>query len=284
MLEPDDERRGRKDLADTLKQLRKAAGLSGERLAARAAMSQSKISRIESGRYLPSVSDVERIMKALDVPPDAQQDILTVARAANVDYVSVRASARRGIWRRQAEIKALCESSTAVRHFLPIIPSGLLQTAEYARATLTPVIEGNPARDIDRAVKTRIDAQTVLDDESRKFHFLLTEQAIRMKRAPSAIMVAQLRHLGEVTQRPNVDLAIVPSSKLVGASPLNIFVVYDERLVTVEMFSGSVALRDYRDISYHLNVFDYFRDRAVSGNEAGELLNSISDEFMRGPD
>lgn len=152
-------------------------------------MSQSKISRIESGRSLPSVSDLERIMKALDVPPDAQQDILTVARAANVDYVSVRASARKGIWRRQAEIKALCESSKSVRHFLPAIPSGLLQTADYARAALTPVIEGNPARDIERAVRTRLDAQSVLDDESRQFHFLLTEQAVRIKRASSAVMV-----------------------------------------------------------------------------------------------
>lgn len=284
MLEPDDERRGRRDLADTLKQLRKAAGLSGERLAARAAMSQSKISRIESGRSLPSVSDVERLMKALDVPPDAQQDILTVARAANVDYVSVRASARKGIWRRQAEIKALCESSKSVRHFLPAIPSGLLQTADYARAALTPVIEGNPARDIERAVRTRLDAQSVLDDESRQFHFLLTEQAVRIKRASSAVMVEQLRHLAEVSQRLNVDLAIVPSSELVGASPLNIFVVYDERLVTVEIFSGSVALRDYRDISYHLNVFDYFRERAVSENDARRLLGSVADEFMRGPD
>lgn len=284
MLEPDNERRDRRDLADTLKQLRKAAGLSGERLAARAAMSQSKISRIEAGRSLPSVSDVERIMKALDVPPDAQQDILTVARAANVDYVSVRASARTGIWRRQAEIKALCESSATVRHFLPIIPSGLLQTAEYARAALTPVVEGNPARDIDRAVRTRLDAQSVLDDESRQFHFLLTEQAIRIKRARSAVMVDQLIHLGEVSLRSNVDLAIVPSSELVGASPLNIFVVYDERLVTVEMFSGTVALRDYRDISYHLNVFDYFRDRAVSNEDARRLLNSAAEEFMRGPD
>lgn len=284
MLEPDNERRDRRDLADTLKQLRKAAGLSGERLAARAAMSQSKISRIEAGRSLPSVSDVERIMKALDVPPDAQQDILTVARAANVDYVSVRASARTGIWRRQAEIKALCESSATVRHFLPIIPSGLLQTAEYARAALTPVVEGNPARDIDRAVRTRLDAQSVLDDESRQFHFLLTEQAIRIKRARSAVMVDQLIHLGEVSLRSNVDLAIVPSSELVGASPLNIFVVYDERLVTVEMFSGTVALRDYRDISYHLNVFDYFRDRAVSNEDARRLLNSVAEEFMRGPD
>ena len=109
-------------------------------------------------------------------------------------------------------------------------------------------------------------------------------RSINPVRASSAVMVEQLRHLGEVSHRPNVDMAIVPSSELVGASPVNIFVVYDERLVTVEIFSGSVALRDYRDIKYHLNVFDYFRERAVSENDARRLLSSVADEFMRGPD
>ena len=284
MLEPENEKRDRENLADTLKQLRKAAGLSGERLAARTAMSQSKISRIESGRALPSVADVERIMRALEVPSDARGDILAAARSANVDYVSARSAARAGIWRRQAEIKALCESSKTVRHFLPVMPSGLLQTADYARAALTPVIEGNPARDIERAVRARLDAQAALNDESRRFHFLLTEQAVRLKRAPALVMADQLRHMIEVAQRPNVDLAILSESALVGASPLNIFVVYDERFVTVEIFSGSVALRDYRDVSYHLNVFEYFRERAASGDEAVQILSSAADDFMRARD
>ncbi|WP_211212887.1 Scr1 family TA system antitoxin-like transcriptional regulator [Actinopolyspora mortivallis] len=234
MLEPDTGKRDRKNLADTLRRLRKAAGLSGERLAARTAMSQSKISRVESGRVLPTVADVERILTALEVSPEAKEEVLSLTRTANIEYTSVRSSARMGIWRRQAEIKALCESSSTVRHFLPIIPSGLLQTAEYARATLTPVIEGNPARDVDRAVQARLESQEALNDETRQFHFLLTEQAVRLKRAADSVMVDQLRHMVEVSRRPNVDLAIIPGSALVGASPLNIFVVHDERLVTVK--------------------------------------------------
>lgn len=281
MLEPDNRGEGRQQLADTLRQLRKAAGLSGERLAARAAMSQSKISRIESGVALPTVPDVERILSALDVPSEARDEILSLTRTANVAYVSVRSSARMGIWRRQAEIKALCESSATVRHFLPIIPSGLLQTAEYARSVMSPVIDGDPARDVDRAVRARLDAQGVLDDESREFRFLLTEQAVRLEQAPAPVMVDQLRHMASVSRRSNVDLAVLPSSAALTSPPLNIFVVYDERLVTVEMFSGSVAFRDHRDVSYHLNVFDYFRRRCVSGDRARAFLDSVAGEFMR---
>lgn len=90
--------------------------------------------------------------------------------------------------------------------------------------------------------------------------------------------------MAAVSERPNVDLALLPHTASITSPPLNIFVIYDERLATGEMFSGTVALRDYRDISYHLNVFDYFRERAVSGNEAGELMNAVANEFMRGPD
>ncbi|MFJ9949115.1 helix-turn-helix domain-containing protein [Kitasatospora sp. NPDC091207] len=45
----------RRDLAAALKDLRRASGLSGERLAVRCGMSQSKISRVENGKALPSV-------------------------------------------------------------------------------------------------------------------------------------------------------------------------------------------------------------------------------------
>ncbi|WP_406691383.1 helix-turn-helix transcriptional regulator [Saccharopolyspora sp. ID03-671] len=283
MLGPDNDQH-RKNLADTLKQLRKAAGLSGERLAARAAMSQPKISRIESGKTVPTVSDVERIVQALDVPAEARAELLALTRSANVEYTSLRSSARMGIWRGQAEIKSLAESSSVVRQFLPAIPSGLIQTRDYARAVLTPGVEGRPARDVERAVEARMDSQTALNDESRKFLFLLTEQAVRLKRAEADVMVGQLRHLVQVAELPNVELAILPSAALVSASPLNVFVVYDDRLVMTEIFAGEIALRDYRDISYHLNLFEHFLERSVSGNEAHSLLNSVADEFMRRPD
>ena len=273
MLEPDD-RHERRSLAETLRGLRKAAGLSGERLVARIAMSQSKISRIESGRTIPAVADVERILKGLaPIPSDVADHVLSLARVANVQHATWRSVARSGLWRKQAEIKALTESSETVRHFLPIVPSGLLQTPEYARCALTPVIEGNPDRDIDRAFRSRLDSQSALNDESRRFYFLLTEQAVRLKRAPALVMAGQLRHMARVAERPNVELAIVPWSVMVEASPLNVFVAYDDRLVTVELFSGEVALRDYRDVLYHLNVFAYFRGRAVSGGDARALLN-----------
>lgn len=277
-IEPDDPERP--DLADTLRKLREAAGLSGERLAARCAMSQAKISRIERRRTIPTVMDVERILKALDVPLNLAGELLTLARRANVEHTSLRALAEIGLWRRQAELKAITESCTTQREFLPAIPSDLLQTAEYARSVLTPVIDSSPDRNIEKTVMARIDGQTVLDEVGRTFTFVLTEQAVRWRRASRPVMAAQCEHMADLSQRPNIEIAVISLVAEVRKAPLNTFVVYDDRLVLTENFSGDVVLRDPKDITHHLELFEYFYSRALTGDRARALLLSVRDEFM----
>jgi transcriptional regulator with XRE-family HTH domain len=281
MLEPGRQDEQRATLAEMLRELRRAAGLSGERLAARCAMSQAKISRIETGKVLASVIDVEQIVAALAVPHDAAEKLVALARVANVGYTSWRSLARTGLWRGQLEIKALHESSGVVRQFLPAIPSGLLQTPDYARQVLTSTMRGRPDRDVDKMLQARLSWQRVLDESDRQFKFVLTEQAVRWRRAPLSVMVGQSANLIAMTERKNVEISIIPQTNEVLASPLNIFVIYDERLVTVELFSGTVALRDPRDIAYHAELFDTFRSQAYRGDEAAGLLRSIADEFRR---
>ncbi|MFF3454502.1 helix-turn-helix domain-containing protein [Streptomyces sp. NPDC002730] len=280
-IEPEHQARERKNLAEALKDLRLAAGLSGERLAVRCNMSQTKISRIETGRALPSVIDVERILAALGTPQEVTQELLVLARRANVDYASWRAYARVGLYHKQAELRALEQSSRVMRHFLPAAPTGLLHIREYAEQTLSRTVASEPSRDVSRAVEARMERQAVLDDTSRSFTFLLTEQAVRWRRASSRIMAAQCAHMADVSLKPNVEIAIVPQVVQVPAIPLNIFVIYDDRLVTVELFSGEVVLRDPRDISQHLDLFDLFLSHALTDTAATAFLRDAADEFMQ---
>lgn len=244
-------------------------------------MSQTKISRIETGRALPTVLDVERILKALAVPIEVAEEILGLARRANVDYVSWRAHARVGLYHKQAELKALESSARVIRHFLPAIPTGLLHVPEYATETLSPTVAGDPRRDVARAVQARMDRQVVLDDASRSFWFLMTEQAVRWRRASAKTMAAQCAHMAQVNGKPNVEIGIIPEVAQVPGTPMNIFVVYDDRLVTVELFSGEVVLRDPRDITQHLNLFDLFWSHALTGGDASTFLEEAASRFMR---
>jgi transcriptional regulator with XRE-family HTH domain len=244
-------------------------------------MSQTKISRIETGRALPTVLDVERILKALSVPGEVADDILRLARRTNVDYASWRAYARVGLDRKQADLKALESSSRIMRHFLPAIPTGLLHVRDYAMATLSPTLEGDPARNVARAVDARLERQKVLDDASRSFFFLMTEQAVRWRRAASEVMAAQCAHMAKVSEKSNVHLGVIPQSVEVPATPMNVFVVYDDRLVTIELFSGEVVLRDPRDISQHLDLFDFFWAHALMGDAVRAFLAECAHGFMR---
>ncbi|MFJ4795607.1 helix-turn-helix domain-containing protein [Kitasatospora purpeofusca] len=281
MLEPEHQGRQRKNLAEALRGLRSASGLSGSRLAVRCQMSQAKISRIETGSTLPSVIDVERILAALNVPEEIARELLDLARTANVDYTAWRTHARLGLHQKQAELRALEQSSTLMRHFLPAVPTGLLHVPEYAAATLQPGVRSEPARDVPRVVQARVARQAVLDDPRRRFVFLMTEQAVRWRRAPLPTMAAQAAHMARVSEKPNVDIAIIPQTVQVPGSPMNIFVIYDDRLVTVELFSGEVVLRTPQEIIHHIELFELFMGHALTGAGAKAFLLDRADEFMR---
>lgn len=270
----------RGDLAATLRKLRKAAGLSGERLAARCAMSQSKISRIESGKALPTVVDVDRILTALEIPADVAAELLSMARQANVEHKSWRAVAETGFWRKQIELKALAESCSVQRHFLPAMPSGLMQVPEYARAVLTTRVPSDPAMDTDKAVQARLERQKTLDDESRQFAFLLTEQAVRWRFAERSVMAQQCEHMARLAELPQVTLSIIPLSAEVTGPALNSFVIYDDRLVIAELLSGEVTMRDPKDVQHHLELFEFFSKHALHGSRAVAFLLAARDDFM----
>lgn len=279
MFDPDRHQQERQDLAEALRRLRRASGLSGERLAARCAISQSKIGRIERGKILPSVIDVQRILDALDVPSEAAKPLLDLARVANVHYRSWRSYAETGLWRRQEELAALASSSTVMRHFTPAAPSGLLQTSEYARAILASGTDGKATLNIERALEARKRRQQSLLDPARRFVFVMTEQAVRWRLARPEVMSGQCAHMADLATNPNLTIAVVPNTANIDEPAFNSFTVHDERLVLIELFSGSMTLRDPKDIAYHINIIGHFVERALTGTDAADFLRATANEF-----
>lgn len=195
---------------------------------------------------------------------------------ANAEYRSVHSLAEMGVWRGQEELAALAESASTVRYFTPAAPSGMLQTRDYATAMLRPSISGRPQRDVERAVEARLKRQDALHDRSRSFIFVMTEQTVRLRQASAEVMSAQCHHIAELTDLPNVTVAIVPNDAEMDCGvPLNSFTAYDEQLVLVELFSGQMTLRDPRDVEYHLNIVNHFLDRALVGTAAAAFLRRV---------
>lgn len=278
-IDPDRLGGQRRDLAAALRNLRRARGMSGKALAGRIHMSQSAISRIETGRAVPSADDVERILHGLDADEQARADILALARIARTSYTSIRQLAIAGLHRRQDDLAALVASCEHVRMFLPAIPTGLLQVAGYARAVITPTVKGRPARDVEKMLAARLARQQVLHDPTRRFGFLLTESAVRWRRAPLPVMAEQCAHMADVAQLPNIDLSVLPLAASVPVTPLCVFVLYDQRMVTCELPSGTVTLRDPADLDYYSNIYDALLERALRGEDAAAFLRATAADF-----
>jgi transcriptional regulator with XRE-family HTH domain len=281
MLDPDATGRDRIDLAEALRALRRASGLSGERLAVKAHMSQGKISRIETGKVIPSLVDVERIVQALDVPAGEARELIVLAQIANTEFRNKRQNRQRGVANRQRELAALEVKCGVMRHVLPAMLTGLLQTPEYIAANVASMPAGIPEGQRDDLILRKVKRQELLYREDKRFSFLLMEAAVRCRVVPPPAMAVQVDHLVSLGMMPNIDIAVIPLDRIIPSPPLNVFVVYDEWLVTLETKAGMVILRDPQDVRHHLELFEFYRELSLKGVECREFLRGIAEQFRR---
>ncbi|MFE2374269.1 helix-turn-helix domain-containing protein [Streptomyces sp. NPDC059398] len=260
------------ELAALLKELRKRAGLTGDRLARRCNMSQSKISRIENGKAQPTLLDLEWILRAVAASPELADEVFSLARLANTEWQDLRSLRRRGLERKQTELAALESTSTEFRYFLLSMITGLLSTPEYIRASLAH----SPA-DTSRTVTRKLERQEILHDTTKQFTFILTEQAVRWPLLPPTAMAMQIDWLASLSRLPHVKLGVIPISGHKPMAPMDTFTVYDHTLATVENTTGVVVLRDPRDIAMHLDLFSTLEGYALFDDKARELLAKWSD-------
>ncbi|MGW3033239.1 helix-turn-helix domain-containing protein [Streptomyces sp. NPDC001178] len=273
-FEPEQLGQSRNDLAQTLRELRKRAGLTGDRLARRCNMSQSQISKFETGKKTPKLVDVERILRALDAPADIMAEVTALARIANTEWQDKRSSWRRGMEKRQTELESLEREATDLRYFLPAMITGLLATPEYVRASLT-----HTPGDSSKTMARKLERQAVLYDTSKAFTFVLTEQAVRWAIVPAPAMAVQIDHLISLSRLPNLRIGVIPVGTVMTPGPMNTFTVYDHRLATVENFTGRMVFRDSRDVSEYLAVFSSFEQHACFRDEARALLEQWANDY-----
>ncbi|MEV5877886.1 helix-turn-helix transcriptional regulator [Streptomyces sp. NPDC052101] len=266
-LDPEQLGQSKADLAETLRTMRKRAGLSQVRLALRCNMSQSKISKIETAEITPNLVDVELILRAVEAPKQLVAEITSLARLANTAWEPIRSSFRRGLEKRQAELAGLETEAKELRYFLPAMITGLLATPEYIRASL----EYSPG-DTSKTVARKLERQAVLYDTTKCFTFLITEQAVRWAVVPPPAMAVQIDRLTSLSHLPNIRMGLIPLGTIISRGPMNTFTVYEDRLATVETFTGRTVFRDSRDIAEHLELFKQYEQKAQFGGAARTLL------------
>ena len=88
---------------------------------------------------------------------------------------------------------------------------GLMQTEDYARAVILISHAHAPAAEVDRRVSLRMTRQRLFtQQDAPELWAVLDEAALRRPPAGRAVMRAQVEHLLQLTELPNVTLQIVP--------------------------------------------------------------------------
>ncbi|AZQ73240.1 XRE family transcriptional regulator [Streptomyces luteoverticillatus] len=269
----------RTELGTALRALRVTSGLTGETVARRSAMSAGKLSKIETGKVLPSVTDADLILTALGVSEAAKAEFLEAARAEATEATAWRVLRRMGPWKHQKAIKAIEARTAVLRLFQGQLIPGLLQTPEYAYAvfSLPPGLSDECKA---KTVAARLERQTVLYEPRRTFEFLICEHVLRWRICAPVVMALQLDRLLSLSRLPNVRLGVIPLSGLMPDFPMTCFSLHDDRLVIVETFHSEVSTREPRDIQQYSETFERFASVAVYGADMRVVVEAIRDDFF----
>lgn len=255
-------------LAERLLGLRKAAGLTGDDLAAQLSWPRSKVSKIENGRQVPSPDDIRAWAVACG-HPEAADDLLELLADVQSVHTRWRNRVRRGGQASiQADIDLMTQTALRIRNAEVAIIPGLLQTAGYARAIAiqSAMIHGNT--DIDAAVAARMRRQEILYDSAKRFEFVMTETALRMLSCPRNVMFGQLDRLLSMDME-NVTLGIIPMGRELQMTLYNGFLMLDDVLIT-ESYGYEDQGTDQAET--HARIFEMLMDESATGEDARRLV------------
>lgn len=266
-------------LGAQLRRLRESKGITLESAGNVIRASHSKISRLESGRVAFKDRDIVDLFIYYGVTDEAQMQTLR--------GIAVRANSR-GWWHNYSDILptwfeeyiSLEEAATQIRGYEVQFVPGLLQTEEYARA-VTLLAYSNP-KEISRRVSLRMARQARLSGaEPISLGMVLDEAALNRPIGGRSVMRAQLGHLIEMSQRPNVTIQVLPfkvGGHAAAGGPFSVLHFAESDLsdiVYLEQLSTAQYLEKPDMVGQYLAVMERLRLEAATPADSIKRLQAI---------
>jgi transcriptional regulator with XRE-family HTH domain len=270
-------------LGNRLRELRQQAALTGRQLAESLSWQASKVSKLENGRQTPSDDDIQAWTRATGSEGETA-GLLASLHTLEVQHAEWQRVLRTGIRPRQHELAELDQKTRLFRVFEATVIPGLLQTSEYARARFAEGIRiFKLPNDINEAVEGRMKRQDIFYRPDKRFHFVLTEAALRFRMCSPEVMLGQLDRLVSLSALPNVRLGIIGFETQYTASPWHGFWLYDEEKVLVETFSAGLNLAQPQEIELYSTVFNELAAVASYGRSARAVITRVIDDLAPDP-
>jgi transcriptional regulator with XRE-family HTH domain len=276
----------RRRLRTELKKARLDTGQTQSDVAAAMDWSLSKVIRIEAGTVSISTNDLKMLLRHYKVVDPARTDeLLALGKAARdrTWWSEYRDVASSGL----LQLIGYESAASARRNFEPLLIPGLLQTREFARAVIRALDpEVSPNR-LNALVELRMKRQELVDRTNPpQLSFILDEAAIHRMTGGPEVMQDQLRHLMEVTEKPNVTIEILPFSAGVRQGMRGSFVVLafpdaeDDDVLYVEDAAGGLVIKEDQDeIQAYREIFESLGNAALKPKESVNRIARLAKEF-----
>jgi len=268
-------------LGTHLRRLREDSQITSAGAAEAIRATPSKISRLERGRTTAKQRDVADLLTLYGITDQAErEELLELVRQASAP----------GWWQQYDDVLprwfesyiGLEKAASIIRNYEVQFIQGLLQTEDYARAVILIGNAHAPAEEIDRRVSLRMRRQELLTQPGApEFWAVLDEAALRRSPGGAKVMRAQLEHLLQVTELPNVTLQIAPfdaGPHAAAGGPFSILRFPEPDLpdvVYLEQLNSAIYLDQPDDVINYLTIMDQLCVQAETDTASRNMITVL---------
>lgn len=242
---------------------------------------QPKVSKIETGRQLPTVEEVAAWAATTQVDPTP---LLALREKAAASYAAWkdRIAGSGGPLGLQDELAALESSSTLLVEYQPAMVPGLLQTPAYMRAIATAneflTDSGIPPDKLGHVIAAKVRRQGILYEPGRRIVHVVGEAALRTRIGSMSIATLrnQLTQLAELASVPHHVFGVIPFSVPTPIASISGWELYDKDLVVVETLGGDLQITEPEAVARYSRWLEQLLDVALTGADAAAFCREVA--------
>lgn len=267
-------------LGRQLRELREQAGIKMVEAGHYLKRDSSTMSRFETGVYPIHEPGVQQLLDLYGVRDEAGRSALLRLSAETW---------RTGWWDGYANdvegsfIDYVWQESraTEIRTFDAATFHGLFQTPDYARQVIRGVDGDVGAEQVDRWIELRMMRQAILERSVPPTLSMILDEALLHRHVGGPeVQARQLRRLGELVERPNIEIRVLPFSAGAHASPDGAFKIITlpepfPQVACVESPAGAIYLEPPH-IERFTAVYDRFQEAALTPTASLTLIKKVS--------
>jgi hypothetical protein len=271
-----------RELGDGLRAGMERAQLNGKRVAQLLGWSESRVSRLLTGRRGAKEPEISAMLAICGVVGEERERLMELVREQDTKSWFQQFGSRLPM-----QVRTYVDHenrATKITQFEALIIPGILQTPEYAHSLFSR--SGTvPINEIQDRAAARAARRVIFGrEEPPHLIFLLHEFALRLPVGGSGIMSEQLHHLLRMTVRPYISIRVIPAAFGAHAGQAGSFTLLEspqyKSVVYVEGETSGLFLEKPEEIKAYRSVIKELSAAALDEGESKDLIARVAiDQF-----